>query len=191
MKTWREILSELPSVRLDMPAHGDNSDKSSADQTFVANVATPGETESQTTPTFVTIVTAAGLIESTKALEAEALAKDWLATLGGGTARIIPPGSEPECGISWGRWMEDRRERIFAEARAVRVSVSNENGRDGRTSSFQRSFFVSLADLQAESEGELIDLARQQGIPREAVTAYWRSRQGFKSTVFNKDGPKY
>ncbi len=46
--------------------------------------------------------------------------------------------------------------------------------------SFQRSFYSQLAQLRAATCGELADLARQRGIPRECAEAFWRSKERLK-----------
>lgn len=42
---------------------------------------------------------------------------------------------------------------------------------------FQRLFFDQLEALKAANMGELIEAARQQGIPRECAKAFWITRR--------------
>jgi hypothetical protein len=105
--------------------------------------------------------------------KATAIADEGLTILGGGRARIIPFDAERDHGKSWNQWMAGQRGRIFAEAKAARATASNHAARDQPTA-FQRAFFAQLAELQAATAAELVELARQRGIPRECAEAFWR-----------------
>jgi uncharacterized ion transporter superfamily protein YfcC len=45
---------------------------------------------------------------------------------------------------------------------------------------FQKIVFQDLAAIKASSELELRELARRQGIPAEAVIAYWHAKRRLK-----------
>jgi hypothetical protein len=99
---------------------------------------------------------------------------------------VAHPHDNVEHWLPWASWLAEQVERIFAEARPSRRKAGDDPAeRPNRATSFQRAFFLQLSTLPASTEAELIDRARQVGVPAECAIAFWRSysEQCFKNAV--------
>jgi hypothetical protein len=174
MRTWREILGVPSDPNSHIPKTDDDSDKGGNLRVLSPLSPLPRELKEHEEPGFVTFVTASAEVEPPKRQEAEAVANEWLKTLGGGKARIVPFGADQERGKSWDVWDAEQRARIFAEGRATRALASKQSV---KVTEFQRLFFAQLSEISADTEAELVELAQRRGIPRECAKAFWRSKR--------------
>jgi hypothetical protein len=85
------------------------------------------------------------------------------------------PASEAERWLPWDTWLAEQHSRIFAEA-SVQRELAVESSANGSIRSegtpFQRAFYGRLTSIPAKSKVELLNLARAQGIPDDAIRAY-------------------
>lgn len=87
--------------------------------------------------------------------------------------------SDGERWLTLAAWQAEQADRLFAGAHEIRKVAANTVAhpcKPAKVTPFQFSFFDQLSRIAAVSEPELVDRARMQGIPTEAVGAYRKTR---------------